>query len=118
MSRHLVLDCPVNGFDCALDLQEGVAGQSFRSGLLEALDERAAADDELLTQVSQLLDFSHDPFSNWFGRYINQAGTLKTTGALLTHRFSAGNLDGYQILSERKSATWRTKRCGYWYCEP
>jgi hypothetical protein len=28
------------------------------------------------------------------------------------------SMPGHQRFSERKSATWRTKRCGYWYCEP
>ena len=64
MTRSLVLDCPVHRFDCALDVGDGVAGQSVRGGLLEALDDRAASDDELLAQVNQLLDLGHDSFSN------------------------------------------------------
>jgi hypothetical protein len=65
-SGHLVANCPVHGFDCALDPHDGVAGQLFRVDLLKALDERPASDDELLAYVGQHIDFGHDSFSNSF----------------------------------------------------
>jgi hypothetical protein len=91
MCRTLILDCPVHGFDCALDAHDGVAAQSVRGGPLEARNERAASNDELLTQASQLLDLGHDSHSDSGCAKVNEARTIGTTGARFMQHFAAGN---------------------------
>ena len=88
---HLLLDCSAYRLNRTLNPHDGVACQLFGGDRVEALDERTAPGDELVTQNSQLLDLGHDYSSESLVR-SDYVRTLREGPALqLTHHFATGN---------------------------